>query len=324
MPTPAGVSQPPLRLLLGETGRTAAARAAAPPATQPVQQCAEPRVVILLPGFGTSPLPHAPYGEPAGTRGPHGQALGAGLQPRADAGKHRAIARTGCAMCTLRHGQQVYAGRVEPGRDFRARNGQAAPGMVAKVVTMGTPFSHTPYVEQCLAGVSAGHRPFGGCSRRWPLCMAAKAAGGNRGAVEPARWRGRRRAAPAACRASATGRSRLRCIAHGFCRCSRSDPRACWPSCNRLAVTLLRIGAWRECWPGTSCMLHCNKRMRMNRAGLPLFDEMHAPDGTVRAAYRDYQHWLTQQDSALDAAQGRPRRRASSAAPASPSTSMAG
>ena len=26
------------------------------------------------------------------------------------------------------------------------------------------------------------------------------------------------------------------------------------------------------------------------------FDEMHAPDGSVREAYRDYQQWLSEQD----------------------------
>jgi uncharacterized circularly permuted ATP-grasp superfamily protein len=37
----------------------------------------------------------------------------------------------------------------------------------------------------------------------------------------------------------------------------------------------------------------------MSTAEPAKFDEMHAPDGTVRAAYRDYQRWLDQQDASL-------------------------
>ncbi|OYW44941.1 MAG: hypothetical protein B7Z33_10925 [Sphingomonadales bacterium 12-68-11] len=35
----------------------------------------------------------------------------------------------------------------------------------------------------------------------------------------------------------------------------------------------------------------------MNTAETANFDEMHAPDGSVRAAYRDYDRWLSEQDS---------------------------
>ncbi|MCL6249639.1 circularly permuted type 2 ATP-grasp protein [Altererythrobacter sp. KTW20L] len=37
----------------------------------------------------------------------------------------------------------------------------------------------------------------------------------------------------------------------------------------------------------------------MSTAEPAKFDEMHAPDGSVRAAYRDYQRWLDQQDASL-------------------------
>ena len=42
-------------------------------------------------------------------------------------------------------------------------------------------------------------------------------------------------------------------------------------------------------------MLHCD----MTTGEPEKFDEMHAADGSVRAAYRDYQSWLDQQDPAL-------------------------
>jgi uncharacterized circularly permuted ATP-grasp superfamily protein len=39
--------------------------------------------------------------------------------------------------------------------------------------------------------------------------------------------------------------------------------------------------------------------MAMNAPKADNFDEMHAPDGSVRPAYREYSHWLEQQDPAL-------------------------
>ena len=47
-----------------------------------------------------------------------------------------------------------------------------------------------------------------------------------------------------------------------------------------------------------ACHGALHKRGVMNAPSPAQFDEMYAPDGSVREAYRDYAHWLGEQDSA--------------------------
>ena len=51
------------------------------------------------------------------------------------------------------------------------------------------------------------------------------------------------------------------------------------------------------CGSAKRAIVHCVKQGTMSAPNPAQFDEMHAPDGSVRDAYTDYQRWLSEQDS---------------------------
>ena len=144
MPTPAGVSQPPLRLLLAEMGELLPLARLRRQKTQPVPLCAEPRVVILLPGFAASPrrMRHLAFQRDRAGQTVKRWGLGRNLGPTPE---NMAQLRHRLRDVHLRHGQQVYLVWWSLGGLFAREIAKLEPACVAKVVTMGTPFSHTPW-----------------------------------------------------------------------------------------------------------------------------------------------------------------------------------
>ncbi len=158
---PEDARSPALKRLFGEIAELAepVRRAFQPPID--VAPATHKRVVILLPGFGTHPVRMRYMAQPARSAPDTRSSAGgwasiSGLDPREFEALARARARRPRALRPA-----GGAGRLEPRRGFRPRTRQAPSGCVAKVVTMGSPFSGIALRQQRLAHLPAGHRPFG-------------------------------------------------------------------------------------------------------------------------------------------------------------------
>jgi pimeloyl-ACP methyl ester carboxylesterase len=141
---PEGVHGPRLKLLLGELGAFAA------PLSRPFRKplelapAANRRVVILLPGFGTHPL-RMRYMARALERAGHKVkrwGLGFNLGPSP---ANFALLEERVRQVRERYGQDVVLVGWSLGGIFARELAKRNPQHVAKVVTMGSPFSGTPY-----------------------------------------------------------------------------------------------------------------------------------------------------------------------------------
>lgn len=170
---PSDAHAPPLRLFFAEVGALGEPlrlRLRAPLAIAPAQH---PRVVILLPGFGTGPARMrymAGQLERAGHRVKR-WGLGHNLGPTSET-----LDLLGARIADVhaRFGQKVVLVGWSLGGVFAREVAKLHPDHVAKVVTMGSPFSHSPYSNNMWRTyqVVAGHRveapPFDGNLRVKP------------------------------------------------------------------------------------------------------------------------------------------------------------
>jgi pimeloyl-ACP methyl ester carboxylesterase len=143
---PAETRGPGPRLLLGEplTFLAPLVRRFRPTVTLP--RTADPRVVMLLPGFGTHPLRMrymAQQLERAGHKVKR-WGLGFNLGPTP---KNFALLEDRVEQIGKRYGQKVVLVGWSLGGIFARELAKRRPDIVAKVITMGTPFSGSPYAN---------------------------------------------------------------------------------------------------------------------------------------------------------------------------------
>jgi pimeloyl-ACP methyl ester carboxylesterase len=131
-------------LLLGEL-RTIAEQLLHPvrgPVALP--QAQTPRVVILLPGFGTHPLRMRYMARQLEAAGHKVKRWGMGFNLGPTQENFDMLARRVCAV-RERYGQEVVLVGWSLGGIFAREVAKRHPEHIAKVVTMGSPFSGTPY-----------------------------------------------------------------------------------------------------------------------------------------------------------------------------------
>jgi len=135
---------PPLRHLLGELGELAdpVRRAIQPPLD--IAEARHKRVVILLPGFGTHPFRMRYMARQLERAGHTVKSWGRGFNLGPTPELFDALSKRVLAV-RERHGQKVVLVGWSLGGVFARELAKRNPEAVAKVITMGSPFSGTPY-----------------------------------------------------------------------------------------------------------------------------------------------------------------------------------
>jgi len=135
---------PSLDLLLGEF-RTIGAQLLHPmPKPVPLPKAQNPRVVMLLPGFGTHPLRMRFMARQLEAAGHKVKRWGMGFNLGPTKENFDMLARRVCEV-RERYGQPVVLVGWSLGGIFAREVAKRHPEHIAKVVTMGSPFSGTPY-----------------------------------------------------------------------------------------------------------------------------------------------------------------------------------
>ena len=143
-PQPPDARHPPLRWLVGELGELAEPikRIGKPPLE--IERARDPKVVILLPGFGTHPLRMrymAHQLERAGHKVKR-WGLGFNLGPSEELFDHLSHR---VEAVHERYGKPVVLIGWSLGGVFARELAKRHPDIVSKVITMGSPFSGSPY-----------------------------------------------------------------------------------------------------------------------------------------------------------------------------------
>ena len=161
---PDHASAPGLKLLLGEVGAFGepVARAFRHPLTLELPE--RPRIVILLPGFATHPLRMRHMAEALEGIGHTVKRWGLGFNMGASQESFELLSRR-LLEVRDRYGENVALVGWSLGGIFAREIAKKHPGMVDKVVTLGSPFSHTPYsnnawrIYQTVTGHSVSRPP---------------------------------------------------------------------------------------------------------------------------------------------------------------------
>jgi len=156
--SPDGAHAPPLKLLYAELGAMVEPVLRRLRPKLPIEQSANPRVVILLPGFATGPT-RMRYMAQQLERAGHivkRWGLGHNLGPTDET-----LGLLSDRICNVseRYGQKVVLVGWSLGGVFAREVAKINPDHVAKVITMGSPFSDTPYSNNIWRAyqVVAGH-----------------------------------------------------------------------------------------------------------------------------------------------------------------------
>lgn len=157
-PAPEDAHGPAARLMLGELATFAA------PVLRPfrrdfvLDRTANPQVVMLLPGLGTHPVRMRFMAEKLEQAGHRTKRWGLGFNLGPSEEKFEAL-RDRLAQLHRRYGRQVVLVGWSLGGIFAREIAKHQPEHVAKVVTMGSPFSGTPYANNAwrLYQLLAGH-----------------------------------------------------------------------------------------------------------------------------------------------------------------------
>lgn len=141
---PESAHTPPARLFLAELAALAqpARWAARPPLALP--KSADPRVVILLPGFFTHPLRMRYMAQQLERAGHKVKRWGMGMNLGPTEENFDILSRR-VQQVHRRYGQKVVLVGWSLGGIFAREMAKRHPEAVAKVITMGSPFSHSPY-----------------------------------------------------------------------------------------------------------------------------------------------------------------------------------
>lgn len=141
---PPDAHAPPLKLFLAEFAQLAAPaiRLFKPPL--PIDKAESPRVVILLPGFATHPWRMKYMAKELERAGHTVKRWGLGYNYGPTPENIQQLANRVCSV-RERYRQNVVLIGWSLGGIFAREVAKLHPQCVAKVVTMGTPFSHTPY-----------------------------------------------------------------------------------------------------------------------------------------------------------------------------------
>jgi len=211
---PAGAPRPKLRLFMGELahlGEPIRRRVRTPLAIAPALA---PRVVMLLPGFAANEVKMRTMAVELERAGHIVKRWGMGrnLGP-----SEEIIAALGQRLVDIhvRYGQPVYLVGWSLGGVFAREMAKAHPECVAKVVTMGSPFSHSPYANnvwrayQLVTGHSVDAPPVSAVLHEKPPVETVALWSPRDGVVAPRSARGR---------PGERDRARaLRCTHLGFC-----------------------------------------------------------------------------------------------------------
>ncbi len=143
-PQPEGSRNPALRFLLGELGEVAEPlrRALHPPLA--VSRAKSRRVVVLLPGFGTSPWRMRYMAHQLERAGHKAKRWGMGFNLGVTPGLFEQLSERILAI-RARYGQPVVLVGWSLGGVIARELAKRHPDAVAKVITMGSPFSGSPY-----------------------------------------------------------------------------------------------------------------------------------------------------------------------------------
>ncbi|MCJ2188972.1 esterase/lipase family protein [Novosphingobium beihaiensis] len=138
-PHPKGVAKPPLQLMLAELRSLYRGHKQ----EQAVQPAVHPMPVMLLPGFGAHPKRMKPMADALKAAGHHVYEWGLGFNfgPSAD---NFAFLMRRVGAISLGHKAPVALVGWSLGGLFAREIARREPDMVAKVITMGTPFSGDP------------------------------------------------------------------------------------------------------------------------------------------------------------------------------------
>ncbi len=169
---PAHSSRPPQQLFLAESLSVLepAMRQMRPALHLP--QANNPRVVILMPGFGTHPIRMRYMAERLEEAGHTVKRWGTGFNMGATPENFALVAQRVLDV-HQRYDQPVMLVGWSLGGIFAREVAKLHPETVARVITMGSPFSHTPYsnnvwkLYQLVTGYSVEHPPL-------PLNLAEK------------------------------------------------------------------------------------------------------------------------------------------------------
>ena len=143
-PRPPGARKPPLRWLIGELGELAEPlrRIGKPPLDIP--QAREGKIVILLPGFGTHPIRMRYMARQLERAGHKAKRWGLGFNLGASAELFEHLSERVQAVHE-RYGKPVVLVGWSLGGVYARELAKRHPEMVSKVITMGSPFSGSPY-----------------------------------------------------------------------------------------------------------------------------------------------------------------------------------
>ena len=163
---PAAVPKPKWRLLLGEIAHFGepVRRRLRPPLAIP--HAAHPRVVMLLPGFAANAEKMRVMAEALERAGHKAKRWGLGWNLGPSEENFAALSQR-LVEIHARYGQPVYLVGWSLGGIFAREMAKLHPECVAKVVTMGSPFSHSPYANnvwrayQLVTGHSVAAPPVG-------------------------------------------------------------------------------------------------------------------------------------------------------------------
>ena len=211
---PKGAPKPKLRLLLGEIAHVVEPVRRRFRAPLQVAPAAHPRIVLILPGFAANEEKMRFMAQALERAGHKVKRWGLGYNFGPNEENFAAVAQRLVAIHE-RYGQPVYLVGWSLGGIFAREVAKLHPECVAKVITMGSPFSHSPYANnvwrayQLVTGHSVEDPPVRAVLHEKPPVETVALWSPRDGAIAPCSARGR---------AGERDRERaLRCTHMGFC-----------------------------------------------------------------------------------------------------------
>ena len=143
-PAPPGTRKPPLRWLVAELGELAEPLSRLGKPALEIPQAREPKIVILLPGFGTHPLRMKYMARQLERAGHKAKRWGLGFNLGASKELFDTLSERILAVHE-RYGKPVVLVGWSLGGVYARELAKRHPDIVSKVITMGSPFSGSPY-----------------------------------------------------------------------------------------------------------------------------------------------------------------------------------